>query len=216
MEENRFDRRITFSKYDRAVFISHLDLMRTMQRAFKRADLPIWYTQGFNPHAYIMFPLALSLGISSDVEIMDASLTEDITCDDVTKRLNSALPTGLKIIKTALPVNKHTAIKKAEYEIILSAAQRDFNEFISREKIEIKKKTKKSSEKLIDIKPDIELLGINTKDEEISICVRLPAGCGLNINPSVLLEAFSEFTGKVYTAKISRTRILDNNGEEYR
>lgn len=216
MEENRFDRRITFSKYDRAVFISHLDLMRTMQRAFKRADLPIWYTQGFNPHAYIMFPLALSLGISSDVEIMDASLTEDITCDDVTKRLNSALPTGLKIIKTALPVNKHTAIKKAEYEIILSAAQRDFNEFISREKIEIKKKSKKSSEKLIDIKPDIELLGINKKDEEISICVRLPAGCGLNINPSVLLEAFSEFTGKVYTAKISRTRILDNNGEEYR
>lgn len=216
MEENRFDRRITFSKYDRAVFISHLDLMRTMQRAFKRADLPIWYTQGFNPHAYIMFPLALSLGISSDVEIMDASLTEDITCDDVTKRLNSALPTGLKIIKTALPVNKHTAIKKAEYEIILSAAQRDFNEFISREKIEIKKKSKKSSEKLIDIKPDIELLGINTKDEEISICVRLPAGCDLNINPSVLLEAFSEFTGKVYTAKISRTRILDSNGEEYR
>lgn len=216
MEENRFDRRITFSKYDRAVFISHLDLMRTMQRAFKRADLPIWYTQGFNPHAYIMFPLALSLGISSDVEIMDASLTEDIPCDEVTKRLNSALPTGLKIIKTALPVNKHTAIKKAEYEIILNAAQRDFNEFISREKIEIKKKSKKNYEKLIDIKPDIELLGINAKDEEISICVRLPAGCDLNINPSVLIEAFSEFTGKVYTAKISRTRILDNNGEEYR
>lgn len=215
MEENRFDRRITFSKSGRAVYISHLDLMRTMQRAFKRAGLPIWYTQGFNPHAYIMFPLALSLGISSDVEIMDASLTEDIPCDEVTKMLNSALPTGLKIIKTAIPVKKHTAIKKAEYEIILNAGESDFNEFISREKIEIKKKTKKSYEKLIDIKPDIEVLGLRCKGGELLISVRLPAGCGLNINPSVLIEAFSEFTGEIYTAKVSRTRILDQNGEEY-
>lgn len=215
MEENRFDRRITFSKSGRAVYISHLDLMRTMQRAFKRAGLPIWYTQGFNPHAYIMFPLALSLGISSNVEIMDASLTEDIPCDVVTKMLNSALPTGLKIIKTAIPVKKHTAIKKAEYEIILNAGESDFNEFISREKIEIKKKTKKSYEKLIDIKPDIEVLGLICKGGELFISVRLPAGCGLNINPSVLIEAFSEFTGEIYTAKVSRTRILDQNGEEY-
>lgn len=216
MEDNRFDRRITFSKSDRAVFISHLDLMRTMQRAFKRAGLPIWYTQGFNPHAYIMFPLALSLGISSDVEIMDASLTEDIPCDEVTKRLNCSLPTGLRIVKTALPVKKHTDIKKAEYKIIIDAKENDFIRFISREKIEIKKKTKKKTEKLIDIKPDIEVLGLSGKGEELLINLSLPAGCGLNINPSVIIEAFSEFTGQAYLTKISRTRIVDVNGDDYR
>ena len=72
----RFEYRAVFSKTGRAKYISHLDLMRAFQRVFKRAHLPIWHTQGFNPHVYIMFPLALPLGTDSRVEIMDFALTE--------------------------------------------------------------------------------------------------------------------------------------------
>lgn len=216
--ESRFDYRLTFSKSDRAVYISHLDLMRTMQRAFKRASLPIWYTKGFNPHAYIMFPLALSLGVLSDVEVMDVALTEDIPYDEVVARLNASLPTGLKIMKAAAPVNEHTKIQKAEYEILLQGEAdliEDFDSFISREKIEIKKITKKKKEKLIDIKSDTQICEIKESDEGLFLRALLPAGCDQNINPGVLIDAFSEFSQKSFSAKIRRTKILMDGGNEY-
>lgn len=215
--EERFDYRLTFSKSDRAVYISHLDLMRTMQRAFKRAGLPIWYTKGFNPHAYIMFPLALSLGVFSNVEVMDVALTENIPYNEVVERLNASLPTGLKIEKAASPVNEHTKIKKAEYEIFLKgdAGITDFEAFISREKIEIKKLTKKKKEKIIDLKPDIQVLEIKESGEGLLLIVLLPAGCDQNINPGVLIDAFSEFSGKRFSSKIRRTKILMDDGNEY-
>lgn len=215
--EERFDYRLTFSKSDRAVYISHLDLMRTMQRAFKRAGLPIWYTMGFNPHAYIMFPLALSLGVLSDVEVMDVALTEEIPNDEVVARLNASLPTGLKIVKAATPVNEHTKIKKAEYEILLQGeiSRTDFDGFISREKIEIKKITKKKKEKIIDLKPDIQVCEIKESGEGLFLRVLLPAGCDQNINPSVFIDAFSEFSGKSFLSKIRRTKILTDDGNEY-
>ena len=56
LQIERWDYRLTFAKKGRARYISHLDLMRAMQRAIKRAGVPIWYTQGFNPHSYLMFP----------------------------------------------------------------------------------------------------------------------------------------------------------------
>ena len=100
----RYIYRLTYSKKGRAKFISHLDLMRTMQRAFKRAKLPVWYTQGFNPHPYIMFPLALALGTESEIEPMDIALLEEYSFDELKDRLNDVLPEGLKIMAVAEPV----------------------------------------------------------------------------------------------------------------
>ena len=94
----RFEYRAVFSKTGRAKYISHLDLMRAFQRVFKRAHLPIWHTQGFNPHVYIMFPLALPLGTDSRVEIMDFALTEDIPYNEVLERMNAHTPVGLEIV----------------------------------------------------------------------------------------------------------------------
>lgn len=216
--EERYDYRLTFSKSDRAVYISHLDLMRTMQRAFKRAKLPIWYTKGFNPHAYIMFPLALSLGVMSDVEVMDVALTEKIPNEEVVARLNSALPEGIRILKVSEPVNEHKRIKKAEYEIYFKCEQDildDFNSFISQDKIEIKKITKKKKEKIIDIKQNLEVSEIQNNGDGLLIKVLLPAGCDNNINPGVLTDAFSEFSKKNFSVKTKRIRILMDDGNDY-
>ena len=71
MVKDYYDVRAVFKKTGRAIFISHLDVMRLMQRTFKRAKLPVWFSKGYNPHVYLMFPLPLSLGVSSECEVMD-------------------------------------------------------------------------------------------------------------------------------------------------
>ena len=73
--------RIFFEKKGRAIYISHLDLMRTMQRALKRSGLPVWFTEGFNPRLYLNFPLALSLGTTGEREPMDIAVVEEIGLD---------------------------------------------------------------------------------------------------------------------------------------
>ena len=104
----RFEYRLVFAKKGIARYIPHLDLMRAMQRVFKRARIPLWYTQGFNPHAYLMFPLPLSLGIESEVELLDVALIEELDTEELKDRLNSTMPEGLSIISAGKPVMKHT------------------------------------------------------------------------------------------------------------
>lgn len=221
----RFDCRLVFAKEGRARYISHLDLMRTMQRAIKRSRIPIWYTQGFNPHAYLMFPLALPLGTDSRVEILDIALTEDLALDDVVSQLNASMPEGLYFLSAVRPVMKHTDIAFAEYEISVvpdidaQTAYERFTEFISQEVIETEKKSKpkkgrKPKVRFVDIKPDIHLLDSGVRDDRLYISLRLPAGSERNLNTSAVLDAFCAFSGieiaEIYT---KRTKILTANGE---
>ncbi len=217
---DRINIRATFSKLDRAKYISHLDLNRTMQRALKRAGIPVWYTEGFNPHAYIMFPLALSLGVESKCEIMDIGITEEISFDEIKKRLNDVLPEGLKIYNVAFQEKKHTEIAFSEYKISLSSEYNGtdfcekFDAFLNLEKIEIEKKTKKKGISLIDIKPLINRISKNISDDTLIIELRLPAGTQININPSLVLDAFQAYIEKpVEIISIERTKILCSDGQ---
>ena len=217
---DRINIRAIFSKIDRAKYISHLDLNRTMQRALKRAGIPVWYTEGFNPHAYIMFPLALSLGVESKCEIMDLGITEDISFDEIKSRLNNVLPEGLKIYSVALQQKKHTEIAFSEYKISLCSEcsgtelGEKFNDFMNLDKIEIEKKTKKKGISLIDIKPFINVVSENVIDDALNIELRLPAGTQTNINPSLVLDAYEAFFAKPIEIKtIERTKILCADGE---
>ena len=91
------DQRISFSKTGRARYISHLDLMRTFQRAFLRAEVPIRHTEGFNPHAYVSIPLPLSVGYSSECEIMEFGLMGEMPLGEVPWRLTRTLPEGITV-----------------------------------------------------------------------------------------------------------------------
>ena len=90
--------RILFSKDSPASFISHLDLMRTFQRAVIRAGLNVRHTEGFNPHACIYIAQPLSLGYKSECEMLDVILLDMPDYDDIVTCLNSALPEGLKAL----------------------------------------------------------------------------------------------------------------------
>ena len=217
---DRINIRATFSKLDRAKYISHLDLNRTMQRALKRAGIPVWYTEGFNPHAYIMFPLALSLGVESKCEIMDIGITEEISFDEIKKQLNDVLPEGLKIYNVALQEKKHTEIAFSEYKISLCSEYNGtefsdkLDDFLNLEKIEIEKKTKKKGISLIDIKPYINLISKNIIGDTLTIELRLPAGTQTNINPSLMLDAFEAYIEKPFEIKsIERSKILCADGQ---
>lgn len=222
LRPDRYDYRVVYEKCGRAKYISHLDLMRAMQRAIKRSKLPIWYTQGFNPHIYIMFPLTLSLGFESSVEIMDFALLEDLPFDEVMQRLNEQMPEGMKIVSCARPVHSHTEITHAEYKVRFSAdkpveeCKSLFEEFLAKEKIEIEKRTKKKTVNLVDIRPSINVTTLETDGKFVAITMILPAGGSFNLNANVVLDTFFSMFGLLPdTVCIERTKIMIENGENF-
>lgn len=216
MSEVRFavpsvNTRVFFSKTGRAKYISHLDLNRVMQRAIRRAKLPVWYTEGYSPHMYVQFMLPLSLGQEGVREAMDFRLLEDMDYGEVTARLNEALPLDIRAVETAAPVMKNTDITAAEYEITADIDRGKFLAFAQSEKIIVEKKTKKGTSE-VDLKPLITELSVGE-----SITLRLPAGNDFNINPALLLEAYRAASGdEPRGVRIVRTKILCADGSEFR
>ena len=204
--------RIFFAKTGRAIYISHLDLYRVFQRAVKRCKLPVWETQGFNPHIYITFALPLALGTEGICESLDTKLTEDISFEEICERLNSALPRDIRVLSAADPVYKNTDIEKSEYEIRISTDWDKLCGFFSQEKIMTEKKTKKGISE-IDLKPMIEI--VEMKDGFIRM--RLPSGTQTNINANLVFEAFEkQFDMEIDTLNIKRTAVYCQNGEIFR
>ena len=202
--------------------------MRVMQRTFKRAKLPVWFTKGYNPHIYLMFALPLSLGVSSECELMDFGIdfsAGEPDYEDIKKRLNQVLPAGLEIVKLYEPKNKHTEIGSCEYEVSIYSEKSPeeilklYDSFIAQDGIYIEKRCKVNMRKTIvtiDIKPDILLLDKHAEADCACLSFRLPAGISHSLNIVSLTNAFESFCGfefdKTY---IKRTRILSISGENF-
>lgn len=208
------DYRIVFEKRGRVKYISHLDLNRCMLRAVRRSGLPAWYTEGFHPHMYLMFPLALSLGAESTCEVMDIRLTQEVPPEEILARLNPALPEGLKAYEVREPKNVTQDIGSAEYEVVLigEGLAEKWESFLAQEQILIEKKTKKGMKEL-DIKPKITVTDVSASDGELHLTLRLPAGNEGNINVSVVTDAFAKFAEtQVLVKTVLRTKIFCTDG----
>ena len=213
--------RAVFEKTGRAKFISHLDLNRCMLRIFRRSKLPVWYTEGFNPHPYYSFALALSLGFESSCEIMDFNITDDnMPLEEVRDRLNAVMPEGMRIISVAEQVKKITAITKAEYAFSFAcdepeALHKAANELLGQQEIPIEKKTKKGV-KTVNIKDGMEIIDIARTEDSVDFVMRLPAGTQTNFNPMLFMEALKNYCDILFEAqKIRRTGILCENNEKF-
>lgn len=228
MVKDYFDVRAVFKKTDRAIYISHLDLMRVMQRTFKRAGVPIWFTKGYNPHAYIMFSLPLSLGVSSDCEVMDFGIdfaAGSPDYDDIKSKLNQALPVGIEIVKLYEPVKSHVEIGSCDYtaefvtDISAEDIKKKFEEFISQENIYIEKRAKVNMKKTIvtvDIKPDINITSMSTDSGNFAVSLHLPAGIKHSLNIVAVADAFERYCNIEFDKKcLNRTKIYDINGEDF-
>lgn len=211
--------RAVFAKTGRAKYISHLDLNRCMLRTFRRSKLPVWYTEGFNPHPYYSFALALSLGFESSCEIMDFNITDDnMPFDEIRDKLNAVMPEGMHIVSVAEQVQKITAITKAEYSFSLVSENITeiydaLMELLAMPEILIEKKTKKGI-KTVDIMPDLEIVSYELKENSVDMIIRLPAGTQTNYNPNLFIEALKNFRKMMFDVqKIRRTKILCENNE---
>ncbi len=213
--------RAVFEKAGRAKYISHLDLNRCMLRIFRRSKLPVWYTEGFNPHPYYSFALALSLGFESSCEIMDFNITDDdMPLDEIRDRLNEVMPEGMRIISIAEQVKKITAITKAEYSFSLVSEDEigvysAVKEILAEPEILIEKRTKKGV-KTVDIRPDLEVVSCEITENSVDMAIRLPAGTQTNFNPTLFVEALNNYCKVPFEArKIRRTGILCENNEKF-
>lgn len=214
--------RVFYHKKGRAKYISHLDITRCMQRALKRSALPIWYTQGFNPHIYLTFALPLSLGYESESESMDLRLERDVPIDEVAKRLNEVLPPDIVVKKVALQQNKTNTIKKAVYDVTVSSDDMSgkllgdcLQNFLNQDTIDVVKRTKKGS-KTIDIKPDIKVNNIEVFENSVKIDLVTSAGNEKNINPTLITdEMIGKYSLENVQVCVLRKRILMENGEDF-
>lgn len=198
--------RVWFHKNGRAKYISHLDLMRSMTRAVKRAGIPLWYTEGFNPHPYMTFPLPLSLGVESDRECMDIKVEDGVSLDEIKKSFENKMPEGLDVFDVTLPFNDAKEIRSAAYRITLKFPdEMTAEEYVALSKKAIdekclvgKKKGKQSRRKVmkeIPLGDHIFDCSFTLDGDTVVSEVRLSAGNENNINPSVFVGALNEHNG---------------------
>ncbi len=217
--------RIRFAKTDRAKYISHLDINRVFQRAFARAEINLWFTEGFNPHPYMSFSLPLSLGVESLCENVDIRLNDDLSDIELKDRLNSVLPEGIKIIDVYDDFMDSSKIVYSDYVFKLEfkdnkAALDKLNSVLSSDEILALKKGKQGKRRILketDIKQFIVSYNSSVRGEQIVINFRLLAGPEKNLNPSLLFDTLIRLIDTDYEWKsISRINLLTADLSEYK
>lgn len=217
--------RLLFEKTGRGVWISHLDLMRLFQRAFKRADLPLTHTQGFNPRASVSIALPLSVGVESACELLDFELDgQTVSCDEICNRLNNALVDGVRVLEVYETGRKirdlsllHCMVT-LEYDAGVPAdAQAAMEKLFAQESVIVPKKTKNGIQDQ-NIIPMIRRLSVvsvdpNTIELDVLVCCQNPT-----LNPAQLALAV-EMHLPEYKADFTKSRrveIYDQNENVFR
>lgn len=217
--------RLRFAKTDTAKYISHLDINRAFQRAFSRAKINLWYTEGFNPHPFMSFSLPLSLGVESLCENVDIRLLEDIPYDEIKSRMNDALPVGIRIVDVYDDFMDSNDIAYSDYVYKFEFQDNDLaleriNSVFEQEEILALKKGKKGKKRILketDIKQFIVSHNISIRDNQIVLNIRLLAGSDKNLNPSLLFDTIIRLIDMDFEYKsISRIRLLTKDLKEYR
>lgn len=214
--------RAWFKKVGTAKYISHLDLNRNMLRIIHMAKLPIWYTEGFNPHPFITFALPLSLGFSGLRESMDFKLLDDgMDLNEVKDRLNKCLPGGITVYDVTEQVMKPARITYALFNLKLSSDAVNTDELYEKvcelfamDEIMMDKKSK-AGIKEVDLKENICKFEIKNSGDYVNIDVILPAGSTTNVNPKLIVDALQKFFNIEADFEITRVDIYNENVESF-
>lgn len=217
--------RLRFSKTGRLKYISHLDINRAMSRALKRAQIPLWYTEGFNPHPYMSFSLPLSLGVESLCESVDLRIIGDITNDEIKNRLNNVLPQDITIVDVYDDFRDNSEIVYSDYVYKFEfkdneAAFEKIKNVLSSDEIIALKKGKQGRKRVMketNIKSFIDKYSISIRNDVIVLNIRLLAGPEKNLNPSLLFDTIIRLIDMDFEWKsIARISLLDKDYKEFR
>ncbi len=216
--------RVWFKKMGMSRFVSHLDLMRAMTRALRRADVPLWYTEGFNPHPYITFALPLSLGMESLCESMDMRIEGDSTNEEIFSMLKDNMPPGIEIIKVSEPISDPKKICYGDFDIFFDCEDnsdevvRLINEMLSGEELIVQKLGKKGRHKVlkdINLIEYIKKYSVSSFNGRVKLNVILPAGSTTNVNPSLLADEVQKRVGGNTAYTLIRKQLLTENMDQF-
>lgn len=197
-----FKARMKFAKEGRAKYISHLDLMHTMQRAMARCKMPLWFTEGFNQHAYVSVALPLSTGYSGECEFLDFNLLTETVPENAVHQLNAVFPKGLRAIEV-YPLSdggmKIADIAWSKYRITWgfdSPVPTEFPKAVyalfGQDCVEILKRSKRG-EKLVNMRefmngqPELSLFG------HIAVCEVQTGAGNQTMSPEYLTKAIRQY-----------------------
>lgn len=205
-------------------FIGHLDLLKVFQRAIKRAEIPIAYSKGFNPHQLIGFAAPLPLGMPGEGEYADVELRKEIKPQDIVLKLNEVMPDGLEII-AARKLEKNekncaASLEAAVYEIEFSEIIDRFDYFIDKmmceERLEIERTSKRKT-KVVDIKPDIFSIQNVSDGNNTKIKIIISTGSQNNLKPELLVKYIYGYIKKDFEPLLIKYKRIDllkkENGE---
>ncbi len=215
--------RIWFKKDLECRYISHLDLNRTMLRALHKSRIPIWHTEGFNPHPFATFPLPLSLGFRGINECMDVKLEDDnYSFKEIISKLNACLPMGIRVFDVTEAIMKAGKVAYASFTIRISEASTpssaicaDLRKLFSKDTIEVEKKSKRGM-KTVDIKQGIKSFEIKEMLDCAVLEIVLSAGSSDNVNPNLIITALEAETGLEYELDITRNDLYNSEMELFR
>ena len=195
-----------YERDERVKYVSHLDFVRVFGRAIRRAHIPVAYSEGFNPHPLLGFALPLSVGYTSECEIIEITLSEEMAPDELKERLNSVLPDGIKILSAHEGKSNMKKLDIAVYNVFPEKTPSGIAAFLSMKEILIDKKTK-SGVKECDIRPDIKDIKITLGKIEMT----LSAGSRANLKPEVVIAAMNKYMDGYESGECSyhRKQIYD-------
>lgn len=216
--------RALFEKTGNARYISHLDLMRVFQRAFKRAGLPLTHTQGFNPRPSVSIALPLSLGVESQCELLDFELERPYACAEIREKLNAALIDGVYIREVYEQGQKLKNLALLQSRLVLEydgqisdAAEDVIQSLFSRPELIVEKKGKNGITQQ-DIIPMLRRLAVKKlSDREVEITA-LHSCQNPSLNPMQLSAAITKYLPGLSPdyVRCFREEIFDTNETIFR
>ncbi len=218
--------RLKFQKVDQLKFVSHLELMRVMERTFRRLELPLKFTQGFNPHPKISYAAPLSVGVSSDSEYVDVELVEKVNIDQVIADSAKELPNGLKFLdgkyvetkKSLMSITAYStyAVQVNSDSVDEAFCKKQVESFLKQKEINAQqnsnKKKKEVTKNIRELILDVQLLTI--QDEKLIFKMFLKTGSEGNIKPEVVLTHLDGFAPFNMDLKSVRTHRLALFGDK--
>lgn len=219
--------RVKFRKFGAVRFIGHLDVMRFFQKAIRRAEIDVHYTEGFSPHQVMTFAAPLGVGLESNGEYMDIEVQSCPSADWVKEALNKVSVPGIEVVEVKiLPEhagNAMASVYAAEYTVSFRPGRKPLadltkavSELLSREEVLITKATKKGTRE-VNLKPGIYLFDWDSRKEQFHMIV--DASSSGNIKPIQVIEAMLEPMGEQLMKNallITREEVYTNIGTEER
>ncbi len=216
--------RLLFVKEAQAAYISHLDLLRTFQRAFPRTELDIRHSQGYHPHPIISIVLPLPVGQSSDCELLDFEVTQDADGSGIAEKLNTGMPSGLRVLEcypAVRPVRELAYLRADvtfEYDSGVPHNAADaLSTLFRRESLVIQKRTKRKELAEVDIAPMIQSVVLTAGDGIIIGSVTVQAQ-NPGLNPQLLEKAIAAHLPELTPdfTRVRRRELLDAQGRCFR